>query len=136
MLEEQKKVAAIPGTEFMIDLYTKQLAVVSDYLKNTPAKELDKPCITGSTGILAASFGDNTDNVSSIKSFFEDAESGKHGMLVTLNPAYFNKTISKTAPQFISIELRLQGSSAVALKAFYDFKANLDLEKLKSLLAK
>ena len=136
MLEEQKKVASIPGSEFWIDSYTKQIVLVSDYLKITPAKELDKPCITGNTAILAASFGDSNDDVSSIKSFFKDAESQKYGMLVTLNPAYFNNTISKTAPQFISVELRIQGDSAVALEAYNDFKSNLDLEKLKSLLAK
>lgn len=133
---EDMKPGLIKQQQFWIDTYTKQISLVSDYLKNTPAKELDKPCITGSTGILAASFGDNTDNVTSIKSNFQDAENGKYGMLVTLNPAYFNKTISKTAPQFISIELRIQGGSVVVLKAYNDFKAKLDLEKLKSLLAK
>lgn len=133
---EDMKPGLIKQQQFWIDTYTKQITLVSDYLKNTPAKELDKPCITGSTGILAASFGDNTDNVTSIKSFFEGTESGKHGMLVTLNPAYFNKTISKTAPQFMSVGLEIQGVSAVALKAYNDFKAKLDLEKLKLLLVK
>jgi len=57
-------------------------------------------------------------------------------MLVTLNPAYFNKAISKTAPQFISVELRIQGNSAVAVKAYNDFKANLNLSKLQFLLVK
>jgi hypothetical protein len=133
---EDMKPGILKQQQFWIDTYTKQISLVADYLKTTPAKELDKPCITGNTAILAASFGDNSDNVSNIKSNFDDAESGKHGMLVTLNPAYFSKTISKVAPQFISIELRVQGNSAIALKAYNDFNANLDLEKLKSILAK
>ena len=53
-----------------------------------------------------------------------------------MNPAYFNKTISKTAPQFMSVGLEMQGGSTFTLKAYYDFKANLYLSKLQSLLVK
>lgn len=122
--------------QFWIDMYTKQVELITNYLKNTPATELDKPCITGNTAFLSASFGGNSDEVSSIKSNFQNVEDGKYGILVTLNPVYFNKTISKTAPKFMSVELRIQGNSAVALKAYNDFKTNLDLRKLQSLLLK
>jgi hypothetical protein len=55
---------------------------------------------------------------------------------VTLNPAYLNNTISKAAPQFITVELRIQGNSAVVLKAFNDFEANLDFKIKQDMLAK
>lgn len=133
---EELKPGMIKQQQFWIDMYTKQIVLITDYLKNTPAAELAKPCISGSVGLLSASFGDNSDEVSSIKSNFQNVEGGKYGMFVTLNPAYFNKAISKTAPQFISVELRIQGNSAVALKAYNDFKATLNLSKLQSLLVK
>lgn len=135
MLEEQKKVAAVADAQFWIDAYTKQIALITDYLKSTPVKEIDKPCVTGNAAFLAAIFG-NKNDISSIQSNLDYDEPGKYGMFVTLNPAYFNKTISKASPQFISIELRIQGNSAVALKAYNDFKANLDLSKLQTLLVK
>jgi hypothetical protein len=55
---------------------------------------------------------------------------------LTLNPACFNNTLSKSAPQFISIELRTQGADATVLKALRVFETNLDLDKLQALLAK
>ena len=130
---EDLKPAMIMQQQHFIDWYTKSIKLVSDYLKNTPAKELDKPCIT-SNSLLSFPFDET--KMAGIESNFKDVESRKFGSFVTFNPAYFNKTISKTAPQFISVELRIQGNSAVALKAYNDFKANLNLAKLQSLLVK
>jgi hypothetical protein len=130
-LEDQKP-ALIKQQQFFINFYTKNIALVTDYLKITPAKELDKSCISAS-GLMISAFGDKSD-IGSIQSYFTDVESRGFGSYVTLNPAYFNKTISKTAPQFMSIQLEIQGGSAIALKAYNDFKANLDLNKLQSLL--
>jgi len=93
------------------------------------ASELDKPCITNNYGFLFAIFGDETD-IGSIKSDIENTGAGNGGRFVILNPSYFNKSISKAAPQFISVELRIQDTSAFALKAYNDFKANLNLDKL------
>ena len=60
----------------------------------------------------------------------------EEGALVILNPAYFNSTVSKTAPQFISVELYKQDRGQVTLKAFNDFEANLDFKKLQDMLVK
>ncbi len=126
----------IKQDQFFTDTYVKQIAVVTAYLKNTPTDKLDKPFRTGGVGFLGASFGDDADNITSINSFIENNNSREVGSFVTLNPAYFNKTVSKNSPQFISIELRTQGNNAVTLKAYNDFKSNLDFEKLQSLLVK
>ncbi|MEO8713117.1 MAG: hypothetical protein ABI405_13380 [Parafilimonas sp.] len=131
---EETKLALIKQEQFFIDMYTKNIVIVTEYLKNTPAKELDKACITGNTGFLLAGFSDGTD-ITSIQSNFKNNEPGSFGRYITLNPEYFSKSTSKIAPQFISVELRIQGNSAVALKAYNDFRANLDLNKLQSLLA-
>jgi len=133
---EELKPGMIKQQQFWIDAYTKQVALITNYLKNTPAAELDKPCITGNVGLLSAFFGDKSDEISSIKSNFQDVADGKYGMFVTLNPTYFNKTISKAAPQFISIEIRMQGGDATELRGSKAFKTNLDMNKLQSLLVK
>jgi len=133
---EETKLSLIKQDQFFTNAYTKQIALVTAYLKNTPADKLDKPFRTGSVGFLGALFGDDSDNVSGINSCIENNNSREVGSFVTLNPAYFNKTVSKTVPQFISIELRTQGNSAVTLKAYNNFKANLDFNKLQALLVK
>ena len=133
---EDVKPAMIKQQQFFINSYSKQIELITTYLKNTPVAELNKPCITGNFGLLSASFGDNTDEVSGIQSNFQETANEKYGMLVTLNPAYFNKMISKTAPQFIAIEIRIQGGGPVELKAYNDFISNIDFEKLKSLIVK
>ena len=50
---EDLKPGMIKEQQFWIDAYTKQVALITNYLKNTPATELDKPCITGTFGLLS-----------------------------------------------------------------------------------
>lgn len=120
----------LKGIETSLTFYTKALSVVSDYLNTTPADELAKPCI-GNNALLIAQF-QSTDEIKSTLSY----SSKKIGSFVIINPAYFNKTISKDAPQFISMELRIQGGDATELRTVKAFKTNLDFSKLKELLAK
>lgn len=128
---EETKLAAIKQDQFFIDAYEKNITLVSAYLKNTAPKELDKPFITGNTGFLFALFGDASDGTSGLSFFIKElTESGKYGGFITLNPAYFNKQISKTAAQFISVELRMQGSNSTVVKAYQDFKMNFNFSKL------
>lgn len=74
--------------------------------------------------------------MTSIKSNISNYEVGKAGTFVTYNTAYFNNTISKIAPQFISVELETQGNSSITLNAYNKFKSNLDFNKLQSTLVK
>ena len=128
---EQTKLAAIKQDQFFINSYEKNIALVSAYLKNTASKDLDKPFVTSSTGLLSASFGDNTDATSGLPSFIKEfAAADKYGRFVTLNPAYFDRKVSKTAAQFISVEIRMQGSNSTVTKAYQDFKANFNFGKL------
>jgi hypothetical protein len=128
---EETKLTAIKQDHFFIDSYEKNIALVSAYLKNTASKDLDKPFVTGSTGFLSASFGDNNDATSGLPSFIKEfAAADKYGRFVTLNPAYFNKQVPKSAAQFISVEIRRQGSNSTVEKAYQDFKTNFNLGKL------
>jgi hypothetical protein len=127
---EKLKPDMIKGIQSFIDFYSKSLLAVTDYLNTTPADELAKPCF-GNNSLLTAPY----QNSAEIKSAFS-YNSKKFGSFAILNPAYFNKNISKETPQFISIEIRMQGGNATELRAVKDFKANLDFNKLKGLLAK
>jgi hypothetical protein len=128
--QEKLKPDMIKGIQSFIDFYSKSLMVVTEYLNITPADELAKPCVANN-GFLTQPF----QNLAEIKSSVSYS-SKKNGLFVILNPDYFNKTISKEAPQFISIELRIQGGNATELRASKAFKTNLDFKKLKELLAK
>lgn len=127
---EKLKPDMIKGIQNFIDFYSKSLIVVTEYLNTTPADELAKPCMANN-GFLTQPF----QNLAEIKSS-ASYSSKKNGSFVIVNPAYFNKTISKEAPQFISIELRMQGGYATELRAVKAFKTNLGFKKLKELLAK
>ncbi len=125
-LEDQKK-GFIKSQQEMIEFQSKCVDVLSDYLKTASPEELDKPAYNGS--FLSITFKDKSD----FTSILNTPEAGE---LVILNPDYFNKTISKAAPQFISVELRIQDGSPVTLKALNSFEANLDFDKLQHLLVK
>ena len=134
-LEKTKK-DGIKGTQNLIAFYTKSLNVVNDYLKTAPSEELEKPLISG-TGFLNSAYSSLDDEQTGLKTMIWDANrQGNYFTYVTLDPAYFNNTISKSAPQLITVELRIQGNSAVALKAFKAFDANLNFNKLQQLLVK
>ena len=120
----------IKGIQTLVTFFTNALSVVTDYLKTAPADELEKPCVANN-GLLTQPF----QNLAEIKSPVSYS-SKKNGLFVILNPGYFNKTISKEAPQFISIELRIQGGDATEISAVKAFKTNLNFNKLKELLAK
>ena len=108
---------------------TKSVQLINDYISSS-AKELAQP-FKGST--FFTEFFKSTDE---LNTFINRKENTHTEKLVTLNPDYFNRTISKSAPQFISVELRTQGNSPTTLKAFNDFEKNLDLEKLQQILVK
>lgn len=127
-LEELKK-GSIKGQQAMLGIQSKFLDVLSDYLKTAPGKDLDKPAFNIS--LLGMSFENKSEIIEMIAHDNPDA-----GALVILNPAYFNKTISNVAPQFIGVELRMQDSKPVILKAFNTFEANLDFDKFQQLLVK
>lgn len=127
---EKQKPEMIKGIQTSLIFFTKALSVVTDYLNTALAAELEKTCIANSS-ILNVLF-QNTAEIKSTISY----NSKINGTLVTLNPAYFSKTVSKVPPQFISIELRIQGGGATELRASKAFKTNLDMSKLRSLLVK
>ena len=127
---EKIKPDMLKGIQTSLDFAKTALSAVAGYLNTAPANELEKLCMANSD-ILNRPFN----NALEIKSELV-YNSKKNGMLVTLNPAYFSKTISTTAPQFICIELRRQSGGAAELRAIKTFKNNLDFSKLQSLLVK
>lgn len=124
---EETKKSAILNDHYMIDFLTTSLTIINNYLKIAPVKDLDKPAYNDA--LLGNAFQTNDD----LNNFLDDYHS-KYGSCVFLNPAYFNRTVSITAPQFICVELRVQTNDAVTLKAFTDFEEALDFKKLQSLL--
>ncbi len=126
---EEAKKSTLLNDHKMIDFFTTSLTIINNYLKITPVKNLEKPAYND------ALVGNNFQTTEELNDFLDDYNS-KNGSCVFLNPAYFNRAVSKTAPQFICIELRVQTSDAITLKAFTNFEAAIDFKKLQSLLVK
>jgi hypothetical protein len=126
---DETKLGALKGIQFFIDYYTKNLGIITDYLNSASSKELYKPCISY-FDFLNGGF-ENKEQINKV--LLEDS---KEKTFVILNPAYFNPSISKTAPQFISIALREQGNSETIQNAFNVFESNLDLDRLQKILVK
>ncbi len=108
---------------------TKSIQIIDDYIKSV-TKELTQS-FQGST-----LFTDSFESLEDFNTFINSKTDIHTEKLVLLNPDYFNRIVSKSAPQFISVELRTQGNSPSTLKAFNDFETNLDLEKLQQMLVK
>jgi len=127
---EEQKIVAIKGQQLLIDDEVKALDVLSDYIEALPPEGSGSPAYNSS--LLSMAFPDKSEFIS----FISTVNTPEAGALVILNPAYFNRTLSKTAPQFISVEMRIQDDSPVTFKAFNAFEANLDFDKLQKLLVK
>ncbi|MCC6582945.1 MAG: hypothetical protein IT271_04520 [Chitinophagales bacterium] len=127
---EDIKVGQKQQIQTQVDLYTKWVKNIDAYLNTASAKELNKEYY-GPGGLTAAVF-ETMDDVRR----YVSADKSTYGNYFVFNPAYFNRTISNKVPQFITIELDMQLPSPLAAQAFKDFEKNLDLEKLKSFLAK
>ena len=126
---EDTKKSAIVNDHYMIDFLTTSLIIITDYLKITPVKDLGKPAYN--KALLEVAFQTKDD----LNDLLNDSHS-KSGSCVFLNPTYFNRAVSITAPQFVCVELRVQTNDEVTLKAFTNFEEALDFKKLESLLAK
>ena len=129
---EDIKVGQIKQIQTLVDSYNKSVKNIDNYLNTASAKELDKVCY-GNIGLTGASA-----IVVTIDELKRAINIGKptDGNYFYFNPVYFNRIITKTAPQFITMELKLQDGTSTTLKAFKDFEKNLDLDKLKSFLVK
>ena len=127
---EKQKSEMLKGLQNFVPFFTTTLSVVTDYLKTASADELEKPCVANN-GFLNQPFQNPAEIKSMVSYSFK-----KNGSFVILNPVYLNKTISKEVPQFISIELRIQGGDITELRAAKAFKIKLDFNKLKGVLAK
>jgi hypothetical protein len=119
---------AIQQNNFFLDSYKKNIALVNEFLKINPAKILDRPL----NGYPFSFFTD----VNDIREVLHIDDGIKSDAFVIINPAYLNAKLPKAAPQFVCIEIRAQTNDGVTQKAYNDFKAKLDLDKLQSLLAK
>jgi hypothetical protein len=57
-------------------------------------------------------------------------------VLIKPNPAYFNKKLSRSSPQFISVTLVGNGKDPIAARAMTDIMTAVDFSLLKNMLAK
>lgn len=127
---EDVKIGQKQQIQTQIDFYSNNIKNIDIYLNTVSEKELNKEYY-GFGGLTGAGF----QTVDDIKKYVS-ADKSTYGSYFIFNPAYFNQTIAKTAPQFITIELKLQDAHPTTIQAFKDLEKNLDLEKLKSFLVK
>lgn len=107
-----------------IDISKTAVETIDTYLKETPTITLKKPA----NSMLLSTY---IESAESIQNFMEN-DGDKLAYII--NPAYINTKTNKTAPQFICIEVRLQTNDAVTQKAYQDFIAALDFDKIVQLL--
>lgn len=95
-----------------------------DELLKMPAEELSKPAIVkqDTHDFLSHLFTTSTDPFASI--------------LIKPNPAYFNKKLPKSSPQFISVVIRGDEKHPLLGKAMNELQQNLNFTQLKSMLGK
>lgn len=110
-----------------IETQQKMIQFIDDYMATTSEKILEKPCISRYDYLSNSYF--SMDDLKMVENYREGLK-----RFVIINPAYINHAVSTTAPQFMSVVLRTQGNSPVTLKGYNDFKANLELDKLRAFL--
>src|SRR4030095_5161820 len=96
---------------------------INDALK-MPAAELAKPAIV------------KIDPKDYLSYLFTDAEDPFAHILIKPNPDYFNKKISKSAPQFFSVYIIGNPKNPVVARTMADLMAAVDLKALKAMLGK
>lgn len=96
---------------------------VDDQLKANAA-ELDKPAIVVNS---SSNFRDY-DCV--------DRPGPSSQILVKPNPAYFNRSLGRSVPQFISIEIRMNPKDIVAARFSEDIQSAINFDYLKSFIGK
>lgn len=125
---EELKMAEIKQTNENIALEKKAIKMIDDYMSSVSEKELNKPYFSRYHNLYE--LFDSEDK------FKQNFTSNYGSAFVTLNPAYLNAKVSPTAPQFATVALEVQGDASVIVKGYYDFKANLNLDKIIPLLVK
>lgn len=103
--------------------YEPAFAKIESLLK-MPATELGQPAIVKQ---------DPNDHLSYIFTN-DDDPFGK--VLIKPNPAYFNKTLPRSAPQFFSVYIRGNHREPIASKAMTDIMKAIDFTSLKNMLGK
>lgn len=127
---EDQKLPMKQQVQTFIDLYTNAIKNIDTYLKTKPTEELEKVCY-GNSGLTGDGFLMSDGSVKFVAS--DNAEDGNYFIF---NPAYFNRTISKATPQFITVSIQLNDEASTSQKALKNFLTNLDFEKLNSYLVK
>jgi len=109
--------------------YENDIKEVDALLAANDAAYLNKPCITlhSLETIGGKLFKDEKDY------FFDDY--GVGNAWVVINPAYLNKSLPPSVPQFFTVGWR-QGESDVEKKAVIAFRENFDFKKLETFLGK
>ena len=108
-----------------INFYQKYIDNIDKYIRESSAAQLDKPFI-GNMNI-------GYDPISN--DMFRNPDEGG-SPAVTLNPDYINSKLPISAPQFVTVEIRNQTSSAITLRAKKVFEDNFEYQKLQDMLGK
>ncbi|MEI6061843.1 MAG: hypothetical protein WCR72_14145 [Bacteroidota bacterium] len=129
-IKEKYKKSYIEGKENVKaakekNLIQKYIDNIDKYIRESSEAQLDKPFI----GNMNIGYEPITNDM-----FKNPDEAGSPA--VTINPDYINSKLPISAPQFVTVEIRNQTSSATTLKAKKVFEDNFDFKKLQDMLAK
>lgn len=118
--DEQKLQAAI---DHMTKQYQATLKIMDDLLKTLSSEELQKPAIVSE---IATAF----------KGFEDDFSERNANMLIRWNPDYFDKKLSKAAPQFFTVLIRENRRDLPYVEITRLFKQKFRFDALSSMLGK
>ncbi len=129
-IKEKYKKSYIEGKENVKtakekNLIQKYIDNIDKYIRASSEAQLDKPFI----GNMNIGYDPITNDM------FKNPDDGG-SPAVTLNPDYINSKLPISAPQFVTVEIRNQTSSATTLKAKKVFEDNFDFNKLQEMLVK
>jgi hypothetical protein len=113
--------------QMAVDKMTKQyeatLAIMDNLLKTLSEEELQKPAVVS---VIATAF----------TGFEDDFKERNANMLIRWNPDYFNKKLSRAAPQFFTVFVRESRRDIPAVEITRLFKQKFRFEVLSSMLGK
>lgn len=126
--KEQQKLKTFfeDSHQFQETMYGGFIRAIDDFIAATEADFLNKPCITNSSEIAPEDVK---------KSSFYDQPGGNGHEWVIINPAYLDKKLPPTVPQFFVVWW-LWEDYPHTLKGVEAFKQYFDLKKLEGMLGK
>jgi hypothetical protein len=125
-VREQNKQQAEWAKEGELKYYSQYIPLVDEFLKKADVNELNEPAILDQVKGINGFFG------------FVDANHQNARWAVKPNPAYFDASLSKSAPQFFTVHFNIYETDGVNIHraAMQDLLKIIDFNALKSMIGK